>query len=116
MRPCAFCVALGVLCVVSLEDARCEQCYRSHRSCELAPSWAEADKVYKELDKVHAKFLKAEVKVLKAQAKALRLRKQKRLLQKRLRALGDQEKQNILNLEMNKAAAEALKSSVEEQP
>jgi hypothetical protein len=45
---------------------------------------------------------------VKAEAKALRLRRQKRLLQKKLRALSDQEKLNILNLEINEAAAEAV--------
>jgi hypothetical protein len=74
----------------------------------LAPPWKEAAKVQKELKKVHAQFI--EVK-----AKVLRLRRQKRILQKKLRALGNQEEQNILNLEINKAAAEALKPLAEKQ-
>jgi hypothetical protein len=61
------------------------------------------------LDKVYAKFMESE-------AKTIRLRKQKRLLQKKLRDLGDREKQNILDLEINEAAAEALKPSAEKQP
>jgi hypothetical protein len=48
--------------------------------------------------------------------KAVRLRKQKRVLQKRLKALGDREEQNILDLKMNEAAAEALEPPAEEQP
>jgi hypothetical protein len=84
MRPCASCVSHGTLCVLSSIDERCEQCYRSQRSCELASPWSEFDKLYKEKEKIRQQRLEAKLK-------AVRLRKQKRALQKRLKALGDRE-------------------------
>jgi hypothetical protein len=109
MRPCASYVSHGTLCVLSSIDERCEQYYRSQRSYELASPWSKFDKLYKEKEKVRQQRLEAELK-------AVRLRKQERALQKRLKALGDREEQNILDLEMNEAAVEALEPSAEEQP
>jgi hypothetical protein len=109
MRPYALCVSHSTLCVLSPIDERCEQCYRNQRSCELASPWSEFDKLYKEKEKIRQQRLKAELK-------AVRLCKQKRALQKRLKALGDREKQNILDLKINEAAGKALKSSAEGQP
>jgi hypothetical protein len=53
-------------------------------------------------------FASAREKALAAEAKAARLRKQARLLQKRRRALWEREKQNIDELEVDEAAAEAV--------
>jgi hypothetical protein len=109
IRPCASCVSHGTLCVLSSIDERCEQCYRSQRSCELASPWPEFDRLYKEKEKIRQQRLEAELK-------AVRLRKQERALQKRLKALGDREEQNILDLEMNEATAEALEPPADGQP
>jgi hypothetical protein len=109
MRPCASCVSHGTLCVLSSIDERCKQYYRSQRSCELASPWPEFDRLHKEKEKIRQQRLKAELK-------AVRLRKQERALQKRLKALGDREEQNILDLEMDEATVEALEPSADGQP
>jgi hypothetical protein len=109
MRPCSSCTSQGVLCVLSHLDERCEQCYRHQRQCDLASPWAEDDRLKKKGKKLREQRLEAETK-------AARLRKQKRLLLKRRRALWKREGQNIDKLEVNKAAAEALKPFAEKQP
>jgi uncharacterized protein (DUF3084 family) len=106
MRPCTSYVSHGTLCVLFSIDERCEQCYRSQRSYELASPWSEFDKLHKEKEKIRQQRLKAKLK-------AVRLRKQERALQKRLKALSDREKQNILDLEMDEATVKALKPAVE---
>jgi hypothetical protein len=53
-------------------------------------------------------FAFAREEALAAEARAARLRKQARLLQKRRRALWEREKQNIDELEVDEAAAEAV--------
>jgi uncharacterized protein (DUF3084 family) len=109
MRPYASYVSHDILCVLSSIDERYKQCYYSQRSCELTSPWSEFDKLHKEKENIRQQRLKAELK-------AVRLRKQKRALQKRLKALGNREKQNILDLEINEATVEALKPFAEEQP
>jgi hypothetical protein len=101
MRPCSACTKANVDCVLSSLDERCEQCYRNRRSCELASPWAEFDRIHQQKEKIREQRLEAE-------RKAIRLRKQERLLQKRLKALGDREEQNILDLEADEALDEAL--------
>jgi hypothetical protein len=109
MRPCAPCVRLGVLCVVSDAHESCEQCLRSTRSCDLASPLAEVERIFKKTEKLQAEAFEAE-------AKAHRLRKQRRTLLKRMRELGAREERNIEDLEVEEAAAEALEPPAEEQP
>jgi hypothetical protein len=73
MRPYASYVSHGTLCVLSSIDERCEQCYRSQRSYELASPWSEFDKLYKEKEKIRQQRLEAKLK-------AVRLCKQERAL------------------------------------
>jgi hypothetical protein len=100
MRPCAACVRLGVACVLSSLDERCEQCYRNLRSCDLASPWSEYDRLRVQEEKLRDQRLEAEMK-------AARLRKQERTLQKKRRALADREKLNIEELEVDEMLAEA---------
>jgi hypothetical protein len=109
MRPCLSCTSQGVLCVLSHLDERCEQCYRNQRQCDLASPWAEDDRLKKKGEELREQRLEAETK-------AARLRKQERLILKRRRALWKREGQNIDELEIDEAAAEALKPFAEEQP
>jgi hypothetical protein len=109
MRPCAYCLRSSLLCVLSPYSEKCEQCYRFNRPCDLATSWFEVNRLLEKRDKLREKRLAAE-------AKAIRLRKQERQLLKKIRALGDKEEQNLAELEIKKAAAEALKPSAEGQP
>jgi hypothetical protein len=109
MRPCAHYLRSSLLCILSPHSEKCEQCYRFNRPCDLASSWSEVNRLLEKRDKLRKKRLAAE-------AKAIRLRKQERQLLKRVRALGDREEQNLAELKMEKAAAEALKPSAEGQP
>jgi hypothetical protein len=61
-----------------------------------------------EVDRLGEKEEKLRSERLALEAKVLRLRKQERLLRKKMRELGDREEQNILDLEMDEALAEAL--------
>jgi len=101
-------VARGVDCVTSLIDERCEQCHRFHRSCELASPWTEFDKLAKEEDKIRQERWELEMKRMEIERKTARLRRQERALRKRMRDLGNREDQNILDLEAEEAAAEAV--------
>jgi hypothetical protein len=109
MRACASCLSFGVACILSPADERCEQCFRHNRICELASRQDEAERILKKKDELREKRWEAERQVV-------RLRKQERLLQKRLREISKGEEQNILDLEADEAAIEALGSSAEGQP
>ena len=52
MRPCSACVKANVDCILSPIDERCAECYRNQRSCELAPPWAEFDRIHKKKDEL----------------------------------------------------------------
>jgi hypothetical protein len=101
MRPCTSCTSQGVLCVLSPRDERCEQCYRFNRRCDLASPWAEDDRLQRKEEELREQRLEAEMK-------AARLRKQERQLQKKRKALWEREKQNVAELEVDEAAAEAV--------
>jgi hypothetical protein len=116
MRPCSACTSRGVLCVVSPRDERCEQCYRSRRQCDLASPWAEDGRLKKQEEELREQALAAQAEALTTEAKVARLRKQARLVEKRRQALWEREKQNIDELEVDEAVAEALEPSAEEQP
>jgi hypothetical protein len=109
MRPCSSYMSFGVLCVLSPVDERCEQCYRNQRPCELAPPWTEFAQLQKEKEKVQQQRLESELKTV-------RLRKQKRSLLKRIKALSDKEELNILDLEVDEAAAEAVVQKAANNP
>jgi hypothetical protein len=101
MRPYSACVSRDLTCLVTPELEHCIECYRSYRRCELASPIAEVDRLSEKEEKLRSERLALEVKVL-------RLRKQERMLRKKMRELGDREEQNILDLEMDEALAEAL--------
>jgi hypothetical protein len=61
-----------------------------------------------EVDRLGEKEEKLRSEALALELKVLRLRKQARALRKKMRELGDRKEQNILDLEMDEALAEAL--------
>jgi hypothetical protein len=107
MRPCSSCTRLGVGCVLSTLDERCEQCYRHGRACDLASPWAEYHRLELQEEKLRQQRIEVETQRLAAEAKAVRLRKQERALQKRRRDLVDREKLNVEELEVDEMLAEA---------
>jgi hypothetical protein len=99
MRPCRFCVSRGLLCVVSDLSEHCEQCFRSKRSCELAPPDAEMERLLRQKKEFFDK-------AMEAKAKATRFAKQHRLVVQKLRELDRREEQNILELEIDEIMAD----------
>jgi hypothetical protein len=61
-----------------------------------------------EVDRLGEKEEKLRSEAMALELKVLRLRKQARALRKKMRELGDREEQNILDLKMDEALAEAL--------
>src|SRR2546421_2138283 len=103
MRPCSSCVSLGVPCILSREDERCEQCFRFLRKCDLASCWPEIDRLLAKEEELREKRLKAEME-------AARLRKQERLFQKRRRKLLARERQNIEELEADEESVAGVET------
>src|SRR5450432_156415 len=101
MRPYSACVSRGLICSVTSKLEYYVKCYRSHRRYELASPIAEVDRLGEKEEKLRSERLALEAKVL-------RLRKQERMLRKKMRELGNREEQNILDLEMDEALAEAF--------
>jgi hypothetical protein len=73
IRACASCLSLGVACILSSADERCEQYFRHNRICKLASRQDEAERILKKKDKLREKRWEAERQMV-------RLRKQERLL------------------------------------
>ena len=99
MRPCQSCVSRGLLCVVSELSEHCEQCFRSKRSCELAPPDIEMERLLRQKKELFDK-------AMEAKAKATRFAKQHRLVVRKLRELDRREEQNILELEIDEIMAD----------
>jgi ABC-type phosphate transport system auxiliary subunit len=83
----------------------CVEYYRTHRQCELASPMAEVERLNSKAEALRKQRIEV---IVEAQRKALRLRKQERALIKKMRELGAREDQNILELEIEEAAEEAL--------
>jgi chromosome segregation ATPase len=109
MRPCAHCVSRNVLCVMAAGCEHCEQCYRSNRRCELAPPCAE-------IERLSAKGEELSKQALELETKSLRIQREQRRIRQKIRALEAREDQNIADLKLDEAAAEALELPIEEQP
>jgi hypothetical protein len=77
------------------------ECYRTHRQCELASPMAEVERLNSKAEVLRERRLEAE-------RTAIRLRKQEKALYRKMRELGAREEQNILELEMEETAEEAL--------
>jgi hypothetical protein len=96
IRPCSYYISAYTDYILSDLSAKYEQYYRFNRFYNLAPPWGEVERLINKKEK-----LRSEARVL--EAKIFRLRKQARALRKKMRELGDQENQNILDLEEEEA-------------
>ena len=114
MRPCRYCLSRGFLCVVSNESEHCEQCFRSHKQCDLAPADAEIERLSAQVKDLAARARAAHAKAVESQAKAVRLAKQRRLALKKLREASARDDQNILKLEIDKMLDAGIGGKVSE--
>jgi predicted transcriptional regulator len=105
MRPYSACVSRRILYQISEASDYCVEYYRTHRQYELASPIAEIERLNSKAEALRKQRLEV---IVKAQRKALRLRKQERALIKKMRELSARENQNILELEMEETAEEAL--------
>jgi len=102
MRACFFCRTHNFLCVIAPESPYYERYFRSHLKCELTPSDAKAERLFKKKERLASE-------IAAAYAKITRLRKQHRAVIKKLRDLGSREDRNILELKIDEFAAAAAK-------
>jgi hypothetical protein len=62
MRLCQSYVSRGLFCVVSDMSEYCEQCFRAKRSCELALSDAEMERLLRQKKELFDKAMEAKAK------------------------------------------------------
>ena len=52
MRSCQSCFSQGVMCRVTRQSLKCENCYRHNLKCDLALDYQDMNKALKEVEKL----------------------------------------------------------------
>jgi hypothetical protein len=101
MRVCFFYRSYNFLCVITPESLYYERYFRSHLKCELAPSDAKIERLFKEKKRFASE-------IAAVYAKITRFCKQHRAIMKKLRDLGNRKDRNILEFEIDKVMVSDL--------
>ena len=100
MRFCRLCFSRDVMCRVTKQSLKCENCYRYNLKCDLTLDYQSMNKALKK-----AKKLKNEIFELRL--RLARKKKQRRHWRRRLKNLDDHEFRNILKIEAKKTIDES---------
>ena len=63
MRSCQLCLARGVVCRVTRQSLKCENCYRYNLKCDLASNYQGMDKALKEAKKLNDEILELRLRL-----------------------------------------------------
>ena len=100
MRSCQSCSSQGVMCRVTKQSLKCENCYRHNLKCDLTLDYQSMNKALKEVKKLKNEILELRLKLT-------RKKKQRKHWRRRLKDFDDREFRNILKIEAKKIVDES---------